>query len=91
MKDINDKKVSKIYNDNNNILEELLSLLNNTNKTNKECNNLEISGKCVFEIFYILIVFCKFNEVKDILVSLFNYKFLKENKIKKIYEYVCFI
>ena len=86
-----DDKISKIYNDNNKFLEELLSLLNNTNKTNKECNNLEISVKCVLEIVYILIFFCKFNEVKDILVPLLNYKFLKENKIKNVYEYVCFI
>ncbi len=38
-----------------------------------------------------MIFFCKFNEVKDILVPLLNYKFLKENKIKNVYEYVCFI
>ena len=90
IKDINDK-ICMILNDNNKFLEELLSLLNNINKKNKENINFDISIRCIFDIVYLLIFFCKFKEVKDMLVPLLQYKFLKEQKIKYFYEYICFI
>ena len=87
----NKDKISMIFNDNNKYLEEFLSLLNDINKSNKECYNLQISIKCIFQIAYILIFFCKFKEVKEMLVPLLHYKLLKETKIKYLYEYICFI
>ena len=80
-----------ILNDNKKFLEEILSLLNCINKNTQEYINFHISINCVFDIVYLLIFFCKFNEAKNILVPLLNYKFLKKQKIKYVYEYICFI
>ena len=80
-----------VLNDNKKFLEEILSLLNCINKNTQEYINFHISINCVFDIVYLLIFFCKFNEAKNILVPLLNYKFLKKQKIKYVYEYICFI
>ena len=86
-----DDKLFLILNDNKNFLEEILSLLNCINKNIQEYINLHISINCVFDIVYLLLFFCKFNEAKNILVPLLHYKFLKKQKIRYIYEYICFI
>ena len=80
-----------ILNDNKKYLEELLNLLYCINKSNKDYINFEISINSVFEIVYLLIYFCRFKESKNLLVNLLDYKILKEQKIKYIYEYICFI
>ena len=90
-KDNNNDKLFLIFNDNKKFLEEILSLLNNVNKNYKDFIKYNISIKCVFDIVYILIFFCRFNEAKNLLEPLLHYKFLKDNKIKYIYEYICFI
>ena len=77
--------------DNKKYLEFLLSILNNINIYNKKYLNLETSINSVFAIAYILISFCKFSETKDLLMHLLTYKFLKHQKLKYIYEYICFI
>ena len=89
-KDYKDKLFT-IVNDNTKFLEELLSLLNNLNNINKQYVNFDVSIIHIFDIIYILLFFCKFNEVKDAIIPLLQYKFLKEQKIKYIYEYICLI
>ena len=84
-------EIYMILTDNNKYLEHLLSILNNINKCNKELLNYETSINCAFDITYLLISFCKFEETKDFLINLLNYKFLNQQKLKYIYEYICFI
>ena len=90
-KNIDNDKIFMILNDNKKFLEEILSFENNINDINKKIINFENSIRFVFEIVYILISFCRFNDAKKILFPLLNYKFLKEQKFKYIYEYICFI
>lgn len=90
-KNNNNDNLFLILNDNKKFLEEILTLLNNVNNNYKDFIKYDISIKCTFDIVYILIFFCKFNEAKNILEPLLNYKFLKGNKIKYVYEYICFI
>lgn len=90
-KDNNNDKLFLILIDNKKFLEEILSLLNNVNQNYKDFIKYDISIKSTFDIAYILIFFCRFNEAKNLLEPLLNYKFLKDNKIKCIYEYICFI
>ena len=89
-KDTKDKLFIKL-NDNIKFLEEMLSLLSCKNNNNKEYMNCDISIIDIFDIIYILICLCKFNEAKNVLVPLLEHKFLKHQKMKYIYEYICFI
>ena len=80
-----------ILNDNKKLLNEILSLYKSINSNFNNIVNFKISIQCILEEVYLLISFCQFNEVKNILSSFIKHKFFMKKKFKFIYEYICFI
>ena len=90
--DIKDNdKIFLILNDNKKLLNEILSLYKSINSNFKNIQNFKISIQCILEEVYLLISFCQFDEVKNILSSFIKHKFFMKKKFKFIYEYICFI
>ena len=92
--DDNNKKNDKIFillNDNKKLLNEILGLYKSINSENIKLTKIDISIRHIFEEIYILISLFQFEEVKNILVSLLNQKYLKKKKFNYIYEYACLI
>ena len=89
---INNKdKISLLFIDNKNILNEILNIYKIIRNKFIQYTNINISIQYIFDEIYLLIFFSNFEEVKNILVSLLNHKYFKNNKFKSIYEYICFI
>lgn len=88
------KKNDKLFillNDNKKLLNELLKIYKSINKKFTQLSNINISFQYLFDEIYILISFLKFEEIKNILVSLINHKYFKNKRFAYIYKYICLI
>ena len=88
------KKNDKIFillNDNKKILNELLNIYKSINNKFRLLSNINISLQYLFDEIYILISFLKFEEIKNIFVSLINHKYFKNKRFSYIYKYICLI
>ena len=87
----NNDKVSILLNDNKKLLKEILNLYKSIRTNFLEFKNYTTSIQFAFEEIYLSIIFHQFEEIKEILVSLLNHKYFKNNHFRNIYEYICFI